>query len=285
MFFFPWLRPLRWFSYSRPLAWTTWWLRRRRVSVAARWRQSWKWPDLLEKQRSPRHLGGPGGFSVIFGDFAEGKRGEDFGDSNVWQYVEYVTWGNLSCEPWLMTPEGAGYLFFADIFGVRRGMMKFMLFFGKNTELFWFLVFLIWKRNIWFIWMIFKTRRFLIYRKKGDNREKLQQFYDHCETMEVMEIIRLYYSYYMSFSWRTMGRGQCKKTHVFFDYEHTWINGWMDKRWSTDNGHLKWDSKKYGIATIRLLVKFIGIYWDIWDILGYIGMYWHYITDSYGVMG
>ena len=37
----------------------------------------------------------------------------------------------------------------------------------------------------------------------------------------------------------------------------------MDKRWSTDNGHLKWDSKKYGIATIRLLVKFIGIYWDI----------------------
>jgi hypothetical protein len=44
----------------------------------------------------------------------------------------------------------------------------------------------------------------------------------------------------------------------------------MDKRWSTDNGHLKWDSKKYGIATIRFLVKFIGIYWDIWDILGYI---------------
>ena len=86
---------------------------------------------------------------VIFGsDFSECKRGEDFGDSNVWQYVEYVTWGNLSCEPWLMTPEGAGYLFFADIFGVRRGMMKFMLFFWKEHRTFLILVFLIWKRNI-----------------------------------------------------------------------------------------------------------------------------------------
>ena len=46
----------------------------------------------------------------------------------------------------------------------------------------------------------------------------------------------------------------------------------MDKRWSTDNGHLKWDSKKYGIATIEPGVKISrDIYRDILGYLGYIG--------------
>ena len=43
-------------AFRRPLAWTQR-PRRRPVSAAARWRQSWKFPGDLERLRSPKHLG------------------------------------------------------------------------------------------------------------------------------------------------------------------------------------------------------------------------------------